>query len=374
MKCIHCATDATHKERANGKCPKCSHKFAFDPRDGDKLTDGAMQRAIEVAGSQGQVKFLPEHAFLVWCRLHPLGFWLRPWPLFGPWSGVVIGAGVVVIGLFSNEWWLAGISAAATLWAANRVLEIKADLPQLTTTQAMDEATFGALLSRFEKTHGKPANLLRPRGHHPSADGHVKTPAIAAEAAHYSFDRAVICDRADIVDVLISNDFHFENNCALLTADGHPSRVFKTVRAMLRNNPKLVVVVLHDSSPDGCRLPEILRNHPDWFAKTAQVIDVGLRPDHAPSFSNQTQRLSFAQPVAAGDGLSRGEAVWLTKYRLSLAAIIPEQLVKRLHAAFVQAEAAPAPDPATAGDNSIVQSDVISVSTSGSDGGADSFG
>src|SRR5207245_10189890 len=67
----------------------------------------------------------------------------------------------------------------------------------------------------------------------------------------YSFDRAVICDRARTVDLLIANNFHFENNCAVLAIGGYPQGPFETVRAMLRKNPRLQVFALHDATTSG---------------------------------------------------------------------------------------------------------------------------
>ena len=46
------------------------------------------------------------------------------------------------------------------------------------------------------------------------------TRKLDSDIADYSFDRAVICDRARTVDLLVANNFHFENNCAVLAVDG----------------------------------------------------------------------------------------------------------------------------------------------------------
>ena len=34
--------------------------------------------------------------------------------------------------------------------------------------------------------------------------------------------------------MLLANNFHFENNCAILSIEGYPPNVFETVRAMLK--------------------------------------------------------------------------------------------------------------------------------------------
>ena len=59
------------------------------------------------------------------------------------------------------------------------------------------------------------------------------------ENNYYSFDRAIICDKPKIAQFLIRNNFHFENNCAVLSIDGYPQSIFNTVMEMLQRNPDL---------------------------------------------------------------------------------------------------------------------------------------
>src|SRR5204863_2586986 len=113
-----------------------------------------------------------------------------------------------------------------------------------------------------------------------------KEPAPRPRAAEpdiplYSFDRAVICDRARTVDLLLANNFHFENNCAVLSVEGYPPGPFATVRTMLQRNPRLQVYALHDATFAGCVLARRLTSDPAWFQGQVRVLDVGLRPGHA---------------------------------------------------------------------------------------------
>ncbi len=387
MKCIHCSTDSKYKERAGRKCPKCDHRFAMEPKDGDKLTDGAIKHVLDIAGSNGQVKFLAEHAYLAYCRRHPgWNLNLKPPTAVGSWLVAAI-LGVVTATFVKGEftWLVTAIPGFFTLYyfkagfdtysASRRAGGATADLAKPSLAQrSLTLGLFRAYLNRYCEIHGRPKNLIR---FDQDEDGVKPTkPAkqgLFKEVSHYSFDRAVLCDRADLVDVLIANDFHFENNCAILSFDGHPAPVFDTVRKMLRKNPKLVVLVVHDASLDGCRLAWTLRHHPDWFAKTARIVDVGLRPAHAAHFANQAAELLHPGEVTAGDGIDPAEARWLSRYRLSAAAILPEQLVKRLHAAFAQIEAGAAATTANS-----TASDGIAVDLGSDTGGgleaADSFG
>ena len=107
------------------------------------------------------------------------------------------------------------------------------------------------MLIAWERAHGKPPGLIvRPSAQAPSRPRRV----LESDLADYSFDRAVICDRARTVDLLLANNFHFENNCAVLSIDGYPPGPFETVRTMLKRNPKLQVFALHDATVEGCTL------------------------------------------------------------------------------------------------------------------------
>ncbi|MEQ9000717.1 MAG: MFS transporter permease [Coleofasciculus sp. B1-GNL1-01] len=104
---------------------------------------------------------------------------------------------------------------------------------------------------------------------------------ISPDISAYSFDRVVVCDSATIAQLLIANNFHFENNCAVLSINGYPRRIFRTVLQMLKRNPELKVYALHDASPRGVRLLHHLRTSQNWFAEsTVTLYDLGLLPRH----------------------------------------------------------------------------------------------
>jgi hypothetical protein len=226
------------------------------------------------------------------------------------------------------------------------------------------------LWNRWLSVNGQPEGLIIR-----------KTQPVAArprepDIGDYSFDRAVICDRARTVDLLIANNFHFENNCAVLSVGGYPEQPFEVVRAMLKRNPKLQVFALHDASVAGCQLARLLVNDPKWFKDQVPVTDVGLRPGHAEPFKGLFLPTHLALALTSSDGISGSEAAWLGKYVLELAAIRPEQILKRLFRAINRRE--DSDDGSTGGGTSDggVYSDNSSFSSDAGDssGGADSFG
>lgn len=339
MICVRCGHDSKHKDRADGRCPKCRGEFAFEPRKGDPWSDRAFQRAIDHVSAEGAVRFLPAHVYLLLNR--------RAKP------GLLTAAG----------------AAIGELWSAFSGLFRKARALPDPRPVTWSRGTFDVAWERWVRVHGAPAGLLTPRrGDRRPADA-ARRAALEVELAHYSFDRAVICDRREVVDVLLANRFHFENNAAILAVDGYPEDAFALVRTMLRNNPRLTVLALHDATPTGCRLAHRLSTDPEWFAGGPRVVDVGLRPAHARFFAGAAVATGEAG-VAAGEGIAPEEAEWLGRWRLEVAAIPPAQLVKRLFRAIQHAESGGF-DGGGGSDGGWV---ILGTDTGTTDGGGDSFG
>lgn len=353
MKCARCGHDSKYPERVHMTCPGCRGKFAFEPRNGDPINDVAWKRAIDWVGSDGTVAFTLSNLYHAVARRVTRG------PRVGKVFGLVT-VGSVGGHLLTTALEVPGLSLllVPVVIIAGLVSLVRGRFGSLSLTQA----DFLSLHRRWVDAHGVPSKLIPP----PVESLAPLDPALVRELESYSFDRAVICDRPDTVDLLLANDFHFENNCAILSVGGHPRNAFDTVRAMLRRNPRLEVFVLHDATPGGCRVAYHVRHDPEWFGgTTAQVFDVALRPHQAKRQPKLHWRVTEA--VGPHPALSDAEGRWLSRRRMEIAAFRPEQIIKRLFRAMNQM-----PAVADAADGGC---DVIwTTEASTSDGGADSFG
>jgi hypothetical protein len=356
VKCIRCQHDSKYKERGNGKCPGCHKAFAFEPRKGDLLTDAAFQSAIDAVSAKGRLRWGVEHLYYEICRRRRRG----SGRVFTAIGSIVVFAVAAFVGL-QTGWMFAafvlGVVASGLFgwWAGRR----------RATTVVVPLPRFNAMWERWQKVHGTPKSVI-VRKPQPSAPRKAEP-----DLADYSFDRAVICDRARTVDLLVANNFHFENNCAVLSVGGYPPGPFETIRTMLRRNPRLQVFALHDATGPGCRLARQLATSPEWFQGHGAVVDVGLRPRHAGPFGG------LLLPAAAGalgatDGITASEAHWLGRFALELAAIRPEQVLKRLFRAINGATDRDRDDS----DNGGVayDHDSFAADAADGDGGADAFG
>ena len=371
MKCLACGKDCTKKERPERKCPHCHATFVFEPTDGDRVTDARFDAALRAASADYTVKFTMDHVYYQLAARGRDAAW-RPLPV--PTLVAVVSLSV-----------LFGAAVAATLATLVDACLLVSFVPaagialfvawrfagrNIPRPVFLEKEEFGKMWGAWVKVHGDPKGLIRPARRPPAT---ARDPVLEAEIRSYSFDRAVVCDTATTVDVLLANRFHFENNCAVLSVGGHPAPAFETVRAMLRNNPKLRVYCLHDATPEGCGLAERLRKDPKWFGGTdTHVVDVGVRPRHAHLFDGRL--LPASTPVRANAAVTPAEAAWLSEWRIELAAVPPEQLVKRLYRAIVADESGAAGGADGSSAVAGASGGSIGDPASASDGGADSFG
>lgn len=359
MKCIKCQSDSKYSERANGTCPKCHGKFAFEPKSGDIFTDPAFAAAIERVSAHDAVRFTEANLYYELARTQRSAAPEKTFFLVLGVAALMVG-GVVL--LVSSRVIPLVVALSLVGYALYKVFLWKPPV-----TPALKRDVFSSLLARWKTAHGTPTKLVQRVAPASRNDARKVLPK---ELVNYSFDRAVICDRPETVDLLLANNFHFENNCAILSVDRYPEAVFAPVLEMLRRNPKLEVYALHDASAEGHDLARKLATSPEWFLGIGRVTDVGLLLKHAAKMRGLWKAQPRPRPASFPD-LTAEENAWLSAYTLELAAIRPEQVVKRLFRAMTQPGVQVTTDD---GGGLFVDGSFGGSDAGTSDGGGDSFG
>ncbi|WP_366829879.1 hypothetical protein [Nostoc sp. NMS2] len=189
-------------------------------------------------------------------------------------------------------------------------------------------------LARWQQINGSILKIL------PSPKQENTPATVNPDVTAYSFDRLVVCDSANIAQLLIANNFHFENNCAILSITGYPQSIFDTTMQMLRRNSDLKVYAVHDCNPRGIGLVHNLRTNANWFLNSEIVIiDIGLTPSQiiatkrgmfiqsSPESAQAAKQLS--QEVR--QSLSAEELAWLESGKfVELESFTPQRLIKVL--------------------------------------------
>lgn len=383
MKCINCGTDNKLKDRTanQGRCLKCNHTFAFEPTNMSniKITDPFFAKAIADLSANNTLFFTPKQLlYFLDNRLRSKSFpkfsWLflyiflnvftffliiGPllvnivfiWIFFNRTNSVklnnkirkqnaknlqVIGGIILVIGILlslaSNSFSffiIVVISGMLPIYLGTRQL---GRIGFLTQEFLFPESQLKDLLDRWQQINGSILKILPP----PNQEN---TPAtVNPDVTAYSFDRLVVCDSAAIAQLLIANNFHFENNCAILSITGYPQSIFDTTMQMLHRNPDLKVYAVHDCNPRGIGLVHRLRTNASWFLNSEiAIIDIGLTPRQIIA----TKRGMFIQsspesaqaakelPEEICQSLSTEELAWLKSGNfVELESFTPQRLIK----------------------------------------------
>ncbi|XGV99663.1 MAG: hypothetical protein ACAF41_12085 [Leptolyngbya sp. BL-A-14] len=379
MKCIQCNTDNTLKDRTDnqGRCKNCQHPFAFEPTAMGKVkvTDPMFAKAIADLSANETLFFTPKQLlyfldkrfknkgsmptfgcfflFLIVTTIATVtagGFLfsgtnsvlamfipaitisvITEFTLFQMSNsaqstprvrqvsakslqaigGFILIAGIIA-GIIGNSFILFVISVLLGIGAI--YIGFQQRRKTLKHQEFMVSATeFQGWLDRWQQINGSAQNMLPPTREE-------RTPTtVNPDVTAYSFDRLVVCDTSTIAQLLIANNFHFENNCAILSITGYPQSIFDTTMMMLRRNPDLKVYAFHDCTPQGLSLIHQLRTSSTWFQNsTIEIFDLGLLPRQIFSsksmFIQNTTAVAQAakqMPTEVRSSLSASELAWL---------------------------------------------------------------
>ncbi len=269
MKCTSCGVDVKLKDRSSGACPSCGQVFVTEPTT-DGITDRFLERAVEVVSGEGTFYFLESQlTYEIKRRTLRKRDALRRWRVFlGVMALVSAGfALMVALPIFVLTAVLVvsvlGVSASASKW-----------------DRVQGEADRWARKWLAAHPNEKLVTDETPR---PWRDGQSNGDSLG-EA---SFDRVLVCQREELVDLFLLNQFHFHYSCPVLGADAYPRPVYDDLMRRLRANEELTVVVLHDMSPEGRYFARQVENDSQWFGGQtgAKIVDAGLLPEQRKMFS-----------------------------------------------------------------------------------------
>jgi hypothetical protein len=399
MKCTNCGTDNNLKDRTanGGKCKSCGEPFAFEPSTMEevKVTDPMFANLIQEISVNGTLSFTRKQFLYFTNRKLTRKKYQTNFSAYFGWGfiailatifiggitdslllGLFAGLGVNIVGLLKNHqdalsnylsikerkkklkkfqivsiivgvfYTLVGVVrpesiplaiAGIVLSVIGVILGNQKQSPSADNTQIMllNVSDFDRWIERWTNLKGNIEQLLPdalPRLN-PSRNKDINP-----ELLNYSFDRLLVCDRDEIAHFLITNNFHFENNCAILSINGYPQNIFDIVMKMVRNNSELQVYTIHNCSPDGIQLAHKLRTEPQWFSdRNLPIIDIGISPQQAIAlqeslfirYSDLSRRLAQNIPPEVTQTLSTEDLQWLQSGNyVELESFPPQRLIQ----------------------------------------------
>jgi hypothetical protein len=404
MKCIKCnAKNSPNECNENaGQCKRCDHKFVFDPAEIEfraEITDDLFEESIAEISAESTVYFTPVQLYyLLEKRLRSnlnrdnpiigylcsgglflcVSIWIVNWlkldlglvvpslvacytmfaitivaqsaissqvnrqirqsnvrnlkilsviiPVFGIPLSIIVKTSIGIIG-----------SICLGLIAAWLHYDFKRQQSKIFDDFLIDRRDFQNWLNRWISINDFPNKIL--------ASPKISTAQVAPtpRAIAYKFDRVVVCDSPNIAQLLIENNFHFANNCAVLAIDRYPHRDFITIKAMLDRTPDLQVFAFHDCSPQGLKMIRHLRTEKIWFPNLEiPIISVGILPrqirDNIDTIVPQSAKSAKSAQQLAPDlrnNLDSTELAWLDAgFYLELESFSPQELIQILQRAI----------------------------------------
>ena len=398
MKCINCGEDNNLKDRTDhaGRCKQCNHPFAFEPSTETnqklKFTDKFFEKAINDLSVTGSLYFTPKqlHYFLD-RRLNKeinsvaiiisvfvmiivgFNFGINNPVFYLTFSSFFVWLILCIINLTSSTSvpsiktrinnikilriilflglivsigyslsvslpWLFVLSSIVGVGGLYLLQLLRNRQVNIQQQFLLTESKFEEIVRRWESINN-PINKMLPVPSQTNISANI-----SSDITNYSFDRAVICDRPSIAQMLIANNFHFENSCAVLSVTGYPESIFETVMTMLKRNPNLKVYVLHDASPKGVGLANYLRTNEKWFTDSnIAIYDVGLFPRQV--FASQAFMVIINKsgsraalnklPEEVKNSLSVDELAWLAQGNIvELESFTPQKIMQVLSQAI----------------------------------------
>jgi hypothetical protein len=315
MICPHCRASLRQRERPNLTCSKCKRTFAFDPKsNGLNISDMMVLKASERLSDNGKLRYTARQLWYALSR-KALRANARSSAIGCGWGVALlvlfISGSCLYTGIKERAWGFVATAAVVLLVCVSLSIVALANRRTRTLDMPMRyEAFTGTLLDRWRRVYGQP-----PLGFAAMAD-------FPGRVVPDSPVLAVLCPDRSVLLCLQANDIPQRLHAALVSRiDQVPVRV--------------PVLVLHDASPDGCRLAGEVRG----ALPGRRVMDAGLRPHQvmaakgavrlrtAPLDEHQVARLRDAR-------LPAKELAWLAQGWWSpIGAVRPAVLVARVEEA-----------------------------------------
>ena len=258
MKCPECGVE--QKKDDELRCC-CGYQFIFHARNAQGMTDAKFFNLLRGAGGDGRFYFTFPQLYSTWCqqdakekislfrkKIAAVGFLLLTlclscFFLFGRLGGLL--SLVLLVG----PWLL--------------IRQYRRQLPP-------DLGSLKKLVKQWQagRGGGDEMLLLRPTLHEPSPD------FLEKDLFDYGVERIIIVERPLLVDLLVKNGFHADQNALIFSRDGYPAYIVQRARKILKESPSLPVYLLHDASEAGLAMSQ--KNK----LSGRTVIDLGIRPEH----------------------------------------------------------------------------------------------
>ncbi|MHC4874261.1 MAG: tetratricopeptide repeat protein [Planctomycetota bacterium] len=264
MKCPDCQEN--HKKRDGMVC-SCGYQFALDPTMHNNLTDGKFIALINRASANGTYYFTENQLYAAYCHA------------YNKTPGCIWPA--LIISLIISCFFPPLLILSAIIFAALAVAYISSPPDPEITRKAIECWKKTTNKSRQPK-EGLEKLIAEPRLGTPPPDYDEN------DIYDYGVEKVLIVSNRLLVDLLILNNFHADNQCLIISTDNYPDYIIPVIEVLAKENPNLQVYLLHDSTNAAVHLKGKI--YP--FLAKHKIIDLGI-------FEDDVKNMPIFKPIGA---------------------------------------------------------------------------
>ena len=260
MKCPEC--DATQRYSSGTTCRSCGYRWVFNPKK-DPLMDKRWMAAIARVSGNGTYYFTDNQLYAECCRRTRKSCWV----------GMLMALAAIGLGLwvFQTMWgpakWPVSVLLLLVAAVASYMSWTCARRPPLR------RGIFHDLMQRWEKD-----------GIADSLEKRITTPILdqpppewnEPDIYDYGFQNLLIVERDLLVDLLVLNQFHANNQTLVVAESGYPPYLVPLANQALNERPDLPVFLMHDATDAGQTMSERMSRSTIYPLAGRTMIDIGL--------------------------------------------------------------------------------------------------
>lgn len=277
MQCPECGT--RQKNDITPQC-RCGYRFIFQKKTARGMTDAKFRDLLRRAGDDGIFQFTFPQLYTAWCQQDAEEKYLLLQKKLAAAGGALL---LLFTGCFFFLGRLGGFLSLIFLVIPWLILR------QYRQQSPPDLGGLKKLLKQWQTGDGGGDEMLLvpPSLHTPPADFPEQ------DVFDYGVEKIIIVERPLLVDLLVKNGFHADQNALIFSRDGYPDYIVQQARNLLKQNSSLPIYFLHDAGETGMARKKNLAGR--------KVIDLGINPEHLErmSFLNalQLHRKGYKAPL-----------------------------------------------------------------------------
>ncbi|MCB1158108.1 MAG: hypothetical protein H7A25_00835 [Leptospiraceae bacterium] len=263
MKCPSC--NSLHPYKDGMKC-KCGYNFVLNPKEAPYFSDTLMKATIDKLSGNGLYYFTRNQLYSALYKRR-----LQTTRKTRLWVGGFISLGILLLlSLMSfnvygkkEGFFVSGFAFLLFVFIMNR----------LSKTSPKFMGDIFSLIDKYHQVHPI-KNMATGK-----AFQNLKEKKFDKSFFEHAPERILIVEHDDFTDVLLLNNFYFDEKCLVLSENKYPNRIFQAYQEFIEKHPDIPIHIMHDASERGFKMEERLRSDSSWKLSGKTILDMGIKKE-----------------------------------------------------------------------------------------------